>query len=269
MRKGAPESMTAENGSLAASPPPASTSSRAAPLGEGKALGEAWSWGGDLAACPSCDLLHRVPDLAVGEKALCARCGALTAARRPQVFERLLAVALANMVLMGAALWFPFVMMSRSGFGREIRILDAPFALAEGPTAFIALTVMANIALIPFLRSLAVAYVAAPMVFGSAPPARSAEALRLWSFLRPWSMAEIFMLGVAVSAIKLGSMARVSLGPGFWAFAALLPTLAFENMIFHSPSIWREIRLRRRRVEAAARLARRRGRGRPAQKGSA
>ncbi len=251
--------MNPEDPLSAASAPPAASSAvlrAGGPRGEG----EAWSWGGDLAACPSCDLLHRVPDLAVGEKALCARCGVLVAARRPQVFERLLAVALANMVLMGAALWFPFITMSRSGIGREIRILDAPFALAEGPTAFIALTVMANIALIPFLRSLAVAYVSAPAVFGYAPPARSAEALRVWSALRPWSMAEIFMLGVAVSAIKLGSMARVSLGPGFWAFAALLPTLAFENMIFHSPSIWREIRLRRRRVEASARLARRRAR---------
>ncbi len=256
--------MTAEAPPAASSPSMAPTSPRASAAGGAGALGEAWSWGGDLAACPSCDLLHRVPDLAVGEKAICARCGSLVAARRPQVFERLFAVALANMVLMGAALWFPFVTMSRSGIGREIRILDAPFALAEGPTAFIALTVMANIALIPFLRSLTVAYVAAPVVFGFAPPARSAEALRLWSFLRPWSMAEIFMLGVAVSAIKLGSMARVSLGPGFWAFAALLPTLAFENMIFHSPSIWREIRLRRRRVAAAARLARSRSRERRA-----
>lgn len=216
----------------------------------------AWAWGGDMAACPACDLLHRVPELSPGEKAVCARCGVLVAARRPQVFERLLAVALTNMILMGAALWFPFVAMSRSGVGREIRILDAPFALAEGPTAFIALAVMANIALIPFLRSLAIAWAAAPIALGYGPPPRAAEALRIWTFLRPWSMAEIFMLGVAVSAIKIAGMARVSLGPGFWAFAALLPTLAFENLIFHGPSVWRDMNLRK--AEAEARRASRR-----------
>lgn len=233
--------MTAE---ASADRPAASASAFAAP-------GAAWSWGGDLAACPSCDLLHRVPDLAPGEKAVCARCGTLVAARRPHVFERLLAVALTNMILMSAALWFPFITMSRSGVGREIRILDAPFALAEGPTAFIALAAMANIAVIPFARSLAVAFVAAPVVLGFPPPRRAPEALRIWSFLRPWSMAEIFMLGVAVSAIKIAGMARITLGPGFWAFAALLPTLAFENMVFHSPSIWRE--MNRRKAEAEAR----------------
>ncbi len=220
-----------------------------------KELAEAasWAWGGDLAACPSCDLLHRVPPLHPGEKAVCARCHALVAARRPKVFERLLAVAMTNLILMAAALWFPFITMSRAGIGREIRVLDAPFALASGPTAFIALTAMANIILVPLLRSLAIAYVATPMVFGAAPPRYAPQALRLWIFLRPWSMAEIFMLGVAVSAIKVGGMAKISLGPGFWAFAALLPTLAFENAVFHAPSIWRE--MGRRRSEAAAKAA--------------
>jgi paraquat-inducible protein A len=42
----------------------------------------------------------------------------------------------------------------------------------------------------------------------------------------PWNMIEVFLLGVLVSLMKLGEMADLVFGLGFWAFAALMVCMA-------------------------------------------
>ena len=54
------------------------------------------------------------------------------------------------------------------------------------------------------------------------PPYSEDTALRLAEGLRPWSMAEVFAIGCAVSLVKIADLAHVSLGPAFWMFAALV-----------------------------------------------
>ena len=64
--------------------------------------------------------------------------------------------------------------------------------------------------------------------------------------LRPWSMAEIFIIGVAVALVKVSDLATVSLGPSFWAFSGLILTVAFENKTLCEWTIWRLLDPRKR-----------------------
>jgi paraquat-inducible protein A len=41
---------------------------------------------------------------------------------------------------------------------------------------------------------------------------------RFLFFLNPWSMVEVFVIGVLVSLVKIGAMATVILGISFWAY---------------------------------------------------
>jgi len=43
--------------------------------------------------------------------------------------------------------------------------------------------------------------------------------------LRPWSMVEVFLIGVLVTIIKIGSLADVVLQPGIWSFGVLTALL--------------------------------------------
>jgi paraquat-inducible protein A len=49
-----------------------------------------------------------------------------------------------------------------------------------------------------------------------------ASGMKCLSALRPWSMVEVALLGVLVTAIKLSSMAQVSFGLGLWAMAIMV-----------------------------------------------
>ena len=59
--------------------------------------------------------------------------------------------------------------------------------------------------------------------------------------LRPWSMAEIFALGCAVSLTKIADLATVSLGPAFWMFAGLVVVTVAQDRIVDRWSVWRAI----------------------------
>ena len=53
--------------------------------------------------------------------------------------------------------------------------------------------------------------------------------------LTPWSMVEVFVIGVIVSLVKLAAMATVTLGISFWAYIgfAICFTAAFASLDKH------------------------------------
>ena len=62
-----------------------------------------------LIACPECDALFRAAGVDAGHRAVCARCGATLIAPRRRAGTAIIALALASLVLVGGALWFPFL----------------------------------------------------------------------------------------------------------------------------------------------------------------
>jgi paraquat-inducible protein A len=59
--------------------------------------------------------------------------------------------------------------------------------------------------------------------------------------LSPWSMVEVFVIGVLVSLVKIAAMATVILGVSFWAYVgfAVCFTATLSNL--DRLQMWREI----------------------------
>lgn len=58
-------------------------------------------------------------------------------------------------------------------------------------------------------------------------------------------MAEIFIIGVAVALVKVSGLARVGLGPAFWAFAALLVVTILTDSSICRLTVWKTLKTRR------------------------
>jgi paraquat-inducible protein A len=84
-------------------------------------------------------------------------------------------------------------------------------------------------------------YTLVPVVFDRPPAAQATRAFRWAERLRPWSMAEIFAIGCAVSLVKIADLAQVSLGPAFWMFAGLVVVTVAQDAIVDRWSVWRSI----------------------------
>jgi paraquat-inducible protein A len=199
----------------------------------------------EMMACPVCDALHRTPELSNGETARCCRCGTVLYQPRDGAMTQLLMLSATALVLLVAAIFFPFLELSSFGLDHRSSVFDAVLAFSEGPTLPLSLAVAALIIVLPLLRFALLAYVFAPMAIGTRPARQAARAFRWAEAMKPWAMAEIFIVGVAVALVKVAGLAKVSIGPAFWAFVGLLIIVVLSDTVMCRLTVWRTLARRR------------------------
>lgn len=199
-----------------------------------------------LIACPTCDALHHATVVVPGTRARCHRCGTILMTPRDGALTRIVMLAATAAILMVAAVFFPFLELQAGGLNRQSSVLGAVLAFSEGWMMPLAVAVGAMIVALPFARLVAITYALAPMALGWRPAAQAERVFRWAEAMRPWAMAEIFILGVAVAMVKIAGLAKVTLGPAFWAFAALVLVTVLKDNFMCRLTIWKTLEERRR-----------------------
>ncbi|WBU63871.1 paraquat-inducible protein A [Paracoccus aerodenitrificans] len=196
------------------------------------------STGEGLVACPRCDALHIEEELADGETVRCIRCGGVLARPQAGAFTQIIALAITTMVLMFGAIFFPFLEISRMGLGHGTSLFGVAMAFSDGPLAPLTIALLATIVGLPALRSALLLYTLLPLARGKPAYSHAVQAFRLSEQLKPWSMAEIFVIGTAVAMVKVAGLATISFGPAFWAFCALIFVNIANRSFMCSTTIW-------------------------------
>ncbi len=193
-----------------------------------------------LIACHDCDLLHRVQPLPEKSKARCRRCGSLLLVHYPETIDRSLACAITGLVLLVIANIYPFLSLESQGTILETTLITGTIILAQQSMAGVAILVLLTSMLIPCILLLALVYVLWPIKRGYRLPA-SRRAFRLALNLRPWSMTEVFLLGILVSVVKLAKIAAIIPGTALFSFLALVFVLAAVSAFLDPHTIWEKM----------------------------
>jgi paraquat-inducible protein A len=197
-----------------------------------------------LAACHDCDLLHQLGPLPERATARCRRCGGLLRRRRRKGIERTLALALAAGVLFAVANAFPFLSFDMRGQKTETTLMTGVFDLYEQGVPEIAALVLVTAVLAPMLQIALLLYVLLPVHLGRVPW-QMARSFRLLRRVQPWSMMEVFLVGILVAVTKLAGMAEVVPGLSLWAFALLIVVLAGAMSSLDPQEVWERLEVRR------------------------
>jgi len=200
----------------------------------------------ELVACPVCDALHRVPEMQTGETMRCVRCKTVLYQPRDGAMTQILMLSATALVLLVAAIFFPFLELESYGLDHRSSVFDTVLAFADGPTLPLSLAVAALIIVLPLVRFALLTYVFAPMAIGTHPARFARRAFRWAEAIKPWAMAEIFIVGVAVALVKIAGLAKVSIGPAFWAFVGLLIIVFLSDTVMCRLSVWQTLDRRRR-----------------------
>jgi paraquat-inducible protein A len=190
-----------------------------------------------VVACPSCDLLHALGDVPEGATALCSRCGGVLRRRRRNPIERTLALSLAAAVLFAVANAFPFLSFAMKGQVTTTTLLSGVRDLYDQGKPEIAVLVGTTAVAAPFVQIALLVYVLLPLHLGRLPWGL-AGAFRLLRRVTPWSMMEVFLIGILVSISKLAGMAQVVPGLALWAFALLMVVLTGALASLDPEAIW-------------------------------
>ena len=118
-----------------------------------------------------------------------------------------------------AALAFPFLSMNAAGLENVMTLPQSALELYRNGMELLALLGLGFILVVPALMLGAMLALLAPLVRGW-NAAWLVGTGRFLFALAPWSMAEVFVIGVIVSLVKLASMADIVLGISFWSYAA-------------------------------------------------
>jgi paraquat-inducible protein A len=188
-----------------------------------------------LIACRGCDLLQRLPPLAPGERARCARCGHLLAKQAVNSLDRCLALTIAATVLYLVANATPLMALSVVGRSASTTIVGGAVAMWRHDER-IAATVVAFCAVLApaaFLAAVLTVLVSARRASAKGLPVSRGigEILRWTRHLHAWSLIEVMLLGTLVALVKIAELARVSADVGIFSLAAL--TVLFPAIMAH------------------------------------
>jgi paraquat-inducible protein A len=194
----------------------------------------------DLVACHDCDLLQRRRALPRGSSARCGRCGAVLYRAVADVLDRTLAFAIASLLLVTVVVAFPFMEFRFGGRVQVNHLASGAVRLWSDGEPELAVLVFLTSVLGPVLLVAALLGVCLPLRLGRR--ARwIAPLCRLLGRLKPWSMLEVYLLGVIVSIVKLSQMAELVLGPAAYAFFALILTLTAAIGAFDARVVWERL----------------------------
>jgi len=167
--------------------------------------------------CHECHYKVELPSLTHKQAAVCPRCGLQLTVFHHNASQRIIALAITSLIFLLASLPFEFLSFSSSGQYQSIDILGSLWVLVEKDYGLLALVQAVAVLILPAFVLTSLLYLLVPLSLGLRP--RKAEwMLKVLFRLLPWTMAEIFLIGVLVSLIKIVSMADIGLGLSFYAY---------------------------------------------------
>ena len=135
----------------------------------------------------------------------------------PLVLTCLLLFVMANV--------FPIVAIELQGTVHQLTLVGAVMTLLQSGMFAVALMVFVPTLFLPGLYLLTLLFVLWLTGRGDVPAGVQNRLVRMMQQVYPWSMVEVFLLGVLVAIIKLSSMASIIAGPALWAWMGTTITL--------------------------------------------
>ncbi|MBK8972486.1 MAG: paraquat-inducible protein A [Hahellaceae bacterium] len=192
----------------------------------------------DLYACHECDLLIRLPDQYDARKKLvCPRCHHTITSGHRNPIDSVIALSVTGIIVLLIAGSFPFLSFATQGQSRTITLFQASTELYLQGFDLLALLVFCFIVSLPFLYLFLLLAILVPIKFNW----RRSQPIfmgRLISFLLPWSMSEVFLIGVLVALIKVVAMADIVLGVSFWAYVCFAPIFTYVVSVVDVHRLW-------------------------------
>ncbi len=174
----------------------------------------------NLIICEFCDSVYRRAPLQGRVVACCSRCGARLYRNSRSDLDVMLALTLAALAVFLIANAYPLMLLGVSGKSSEATLWQMIVDTYDSNVSPIAPVAAITVFFFPLLQICLYAYVLVPLRRGRVPVAFIGvmHALRQ---MQPWTMVEVFVLGMLVAVVKLGGMATATPETGMWAFAVL------------------------------------------------
>jgi len=193
-----------------------------------------------LRACPGCDLFQIVPAMRPKQTARCPRCNTLLRRTSGDPTTTALALSMAALGFLIIGCSTNFMTVSTAGMYHSANMFSGPEGLRSHGLWELAIVVLFTTILAPVLKLCMTIYVLIGLRLQQ-PPLHLRKVFAWVEHLRPWSMVEVYLLGVAVAYVKLSDLVHIELGVGLYAIAALLVATIAADSALDQQTVWEQI----------------------------
>jgi paraquat-inducible protein A len=168
---------------------------------------------------------------------ICTRCGAVLRRFGKGTPDLPLAFALAALVFFALANAFPLLALRLHGVVQETTIPGCARILASMGWPWLAAVVVTTVEIAPLAHLAGLVYVLLKVKRKRAT-FLTAKVFRWTQDLPAWGMAEVFVLGILISYVKLSKMAEVLPGPSLYALGAFVLASAAAYATLDADTVW-------------------------------
>jgi paraquat-inducible protein A len=203
-----------------------------------------------LYECPDCGQIQILPALPPGARAVCQRCDAVLRHTRREPLLLPLALNISALILFGLGASLTLMSVTTAGRQRVADLISGPGELEQYGMWEISLVVLITTVAAPLARVISMLVVLIGLRL-SRPPTWLRTVYAWVEHLRPWSMVEIYLLGLYVAYVRLSGIARVDLGPAIYALGGLMVIMVLADYMLDDQAVWEAMdpdNRRRRRI---------------------
>ena len=164
----------------------------------------------------------------------------MLAANRPNSLTIVFSLSVTAVVLLILANAFPFLGFAARGQEQTVTLIQSVAILITEDFPELAFVVFASIIAVPAILLAGLIYVSTGIATRTRLP--GIRRILRWTLeIVPWSMAEIFLIGILVSFIKIVSLADVALGMSFWSYALFTVCMVIVVIHIDRRELWRRV----------------------------
>jgi paraquat-inducible protein A len=181
-----------------------------------------------------------VPSLSAGAVARCLRCGAILRRALRDPFGPALALNIASLCLLAISCVMTLMTVSTAGIRLTADLFSGPEELRVYGVWELSAVVLFTTVAAPLGKLVLTTYVLSVIRFSRAP-AHLKTAFIWVEHLRPWSMIEVYLLGVFVAYVKLVDIVTIDIGVALYTLAALLFAMVAADFMLDRHAVWEMI----------------------------
>jgi paraquat-inducible protein A len=193
--------------------------------------------------CPYCGKFQQLPALSPDQTASCIRCDSVLRRTRTDTLGRALALYLACASLFAIACLLSLMTVSTAGMVLSANLFSGPQGLGRNGLWELSVVVLVTTFAAPFAKLACALYVL--LALRLPHPPRHIRAVFGWvERLSPWSMIEVYLLGVFVAYTKLIDLVHIDVGDALYALVVLMLTTVAADAVMDRQAVWEEMERR-------------------------
>ena len=196
-----------------------------------------------LVECHYCGQFETLPSLLPGQSARCVRCGSVLRRARTDTLNRALALYFACASLFAIACLLSLMTVSTAGMTLSANLFSGPQGLGRNGLWELSVVVLGTTFAAPFAKLVCMVYVLVGLRLPHPP--RHLRTVFSWvERLQPWSMIEVYLLGVFVAYTKLVSLVHIDVGDALYALVVLMLVTIAADAVLDRQAVWEEMERR-------------------------